>query len=220
LGKDTGFAMNRTVFAFLAILVVATVALAAARKSQAPQEPLPTPAHADAKYGSHERNVLDLWLARSDQPTPLVVFIHGGGFVAGELIMSFPMEIIAFDPLTGHIRWRRGGLNPLVYTSPIAGEGVIVAMGGYRGNTVAVKATQRLWHSVRAKGGSCASLLLSGDRLYFALPSGDIAVLKLSPKFEVLSVNSLKEKSNSSLAASNGDRFFRTEQTLGCIGKR
>ncbi|MCX7825240.1 MAG: sulfatase-like hydrolase/transferase [Verrucomicrobiae bacterium] len=44
---------------------------------------LPTPTHADVKYGPHERNVLDLWLAKSDKPTPLVVFIHGGGFVRG-----------------------------------------------------------------------------------------------------------------------------------------
>ena len=44
----------------------------------------PTPTHANVKYGPHERNVLDLWLAKSDQPTPLVVFIHGGGFVNGD----------------------------------------------------------------------------------------------------------------------------------------
>src|SRR5215208_3183572 len=44
---------------------------------------LPTPDVRDAKYGPHERNVLDLWKAKSDHPTPLVVFIHGGGFHAG-----------------------------------------------------------------------------------------------------------------------------------------
>jgi acetyl esterase/lipase len=35
-------------------------------------------------YGPHPRNVLDLWKAKSDSPTPLVVFIHGGGFRAGD----------------------------------------------------------------------------------------------------------------------------------------
>jgi len=43
----------------------------------------PKPDLADVKYGPHERNVLDLWKAKSDTPTPLVVFIHGGGFRAG-----------------------------------------------------------------------------------------------------------------------------------------
>jgi len=43
----------------------------------------PAPDLANHKYGPHERNVLDLWKAKSDRPTPLVVFIHGGGFHAG-----------------------------------------------------------------------------------------------------------------------------------------
>ncbi|WP_414661277.1 alpha/beta hydrolase fold domain-containing protein [Horticoccus sp. 23ND18S-11] len=43
----------------------------------------PAPTHADVSYGPHERNTLDLWLAKSDAPTPLVVYIHGGGFVNG-----------------------------------------------------------------------------------------------------------------------------------------
>lgn len=42
------------------------------------------PTHENVAYGPHERNVLDLWLADSDRPTPLVVFIHGGGFVQGD----------------------------------------------------------------------------------------------------------------------------------------
>jgi acetyl esterase len=43
----------------------------------------PPPDLTNVKYGPHERNVLDLWKAKSDTPTPLVVFIHGGGFRAG-----------------------------------------------------------------------------------------------------------------------------------------
>ena len=42
------------------------------------------PTHANIKYGKHERNVLDLWLAESKKPTPLAIYIHGGGFVAGD----------------------------------------------------------------------------------------------------------------------------------------
>lgn len=43
----------------------------------------PQPDLANVKYGPHERNVLDLWKAKSERPTPLMVFIHGGGFSAG-----------------------------------------------------------------------------------------------------------------------------------------
>jgi acetyl esterase/lipase len=48
------------------------------------QQEKPKPDVADEKYGPHERNVLDLWKAKADKPTPLVVFIHGGGFRAGD----------------------------------------------------------------------------------------------------------------------------------------
>ena len=44
----------------------------------------PAPTFEDVAYGPHERNKLDLWQAKSDQPTPLVIFIHGGGFVNGD----------------------------------------------------------------------------------------------------------------------------------------
>ncbi len=40
----------------------------------------PRPDEENVKYGPHERNVLDLWMAKSDKPAPLVLFIHGGGF--------------------------------------------------------------------------------------------------------------------------------------------
>eukprot|EP00913_Durusdinium_trenchii_P028400 g26628.t1 len=41
------------------------------------------PTHADLKYGEHERQVMDVWLAKSDTPTPVLVSIHGGGFRGG-----------------------------------------------------------------------------------------------------------------------------------------
>ncbi len=36
------------------------------------------------KYGLHEKNVFDIWLAKTEKPTPLVIYIHGGGFVGGD----------------------------------------------------------------------------------------------------------------------------------------
>ena len=36
------------------------------------------------KYGPHERNNFDIWLAESKEPTPLVIYIHGGGFIGGD----------------------------------------------------------------------------------------------------------------------------------------
>jgi acetyl esterase len=42
------------------------------------------PTHANVHYAPHERNVLDFYQATSDTPTPLIIYIHGGGFVAGD----------------------------------------------------------------------------------------------------------------------------------------
>lgn len=42
------------------------------------------PTHAEVPYGPHERNVLDFYQAESKTPTPLIVYIHGGGFVGGD----------------------------------------------------------------------------------------------------------------------------------------
>ncbi len=41
------------------------------------------PTYPDVKYGPHRRNVMDVWLAKSDKPTPVLVSIHGGGFRGG-----------------------------------------------------------------------------------------------------------------------------------------
>jgi hypothetical protein len=37
----------------------------------------------DVSYGPHDRNKLDFWKAESAEPTPLVFYIHGGGWGAG-----------------------------------------------------------------------------------------------------------------------------------------
>jgi len=44
----------------------------------------PEPTMANVPYGEHERQVLDVYQAKSDQPTPVVFFIHGGGWVGGD----------------------------------------------------------------------------------------------------------------------------------------
>ena len=45
---------------------------------------VPEPTLKSVPYGSHPRQVIDLWLAKSEIPTPLVFVIHGGGWSGGE----------------------------------------------------------------------------------------------------------------------------------------
>ncbi len=68
----------------LATLIVSLVTLGTGLAQKAPRQiEKPRPTLVKVHYGEHERQVLDFWRAKSDKPTPLVVFIHGGGFRAG-----------------------------------------------------------------------------------------------------------------------------------------
>lgn len=46
--------------------------------------PKPAPTKHNLRYGAHWRQVIDFYAATSDKPTPLVCFIHGGGWVNGD----------------------------------------------------------------------------------------------------------------------------------------
>ncbi len=63
--------------------VVLLLGCFAAQAQQARPE-LPVPDYANVRYGPHERNVLDVWLAKSSTATPLAIYYHGGGFRGGD----------------------------------------------------------------------------------------------------------------------------------------
>lgn len=63
-------------------LVCATVLTSSLAQGQAPAEIKPT--MENIPYGTHERQVLDFYKATSDKPTPLLFFIHGGGWMNGD----------------------------------------------------------------------------------------------------------------------------------------
>ncbi len=51
---------------------------------QAQQAPRLPPTHEDEKYGDHAKQAFDLYLVESETPTPLFIWIHGGGFRGGD----------------------------------------------------------------------------------------------------------------------------------------
>jgi acetyl esterase/lipase len=87
------------------ILLLACVLTAPAQQ----RRQLPAPDHADVRYGLHQRNVLDIWLARSTGPAPLVIYYHGGGFRGGD----------------------KRSLNPELLEK-LRGSGITVAAANYR----------------------------------------------------------------------------------------
>jgi acetyl esterase/lipase len=45
---------------------------------------LPQPTMLNVAYGKHEHQVLDFYKAKAETPTPLLFFIHGGGWMTGD----------------------------------------------------------------------------------------------------------------------------------------
>ena len=73
--------MRRTPLVLTLLLSLGSISLAQEKKKPAPR---PAPTAANLAYGKHERQVLDFWKAPSDKPTPLVLYIHGGGWQNGD----------------------------------------------------------------------------------------------------------------------------------------
>ena len=119
--------------------------------------------------------------------TPIVISVDG----REELIMAFPRRVAGLDPKTGKEFWTCRGLNPLVYTSPLYDDGIVVAMGGFAGSALAVKPggsgdvtdTRRLWQIPKTKQ-RIGSGVISGGHIYihndpgvaecFELPNGKL----------------------------------------------
>ncbi len=154
--------------------------------------------------------------------TPILVKAAG----RDELVMAFPRFVRGFDPKTGRELWHCDGLNPLIYTSPMAADGVVVAMGGYFGNSVAVKTggqgdvtpTHRLWQTVRGKGGIGTGLIHEGRNYSHA--GGIVECLDLQTGqtlwSERLKSPGAKGESWSSMVRA-GDRIYLLNQSGDCV---
>ncbi|WP_145928908.1 alpha/beta hydrolase [Termitidicoccus mucosus] len=102
--------MNMKPAALLAILLAGVLSSPFAANAQdGPRSKLPPPDFANVSYGPHARNVMDVWLAKSAKPAPLLLYFHGGGFRAGD----------------------KGNLWPAVLREAL-GAGITVAAANYR----------------------------------------------------------------------------------------
>lgn len=89
---------------------------------------------------------------------------------------------------------------------------------------VDLKTGSTVWEE-RLKGSgrrdaSWSSPLLADGKLYIPNQSGDVFVVRASPKFEVLATNVVGEPTNASLAASDGELFMRTDKALWCFAAK
>jgi outer membrane protein assembly factor BamB len=106
--------------------------------------------------------------------TPILVKIDG----QDQLLLSVVPNLKSFDPRTGKELWRCEGLTKYVYTSPLYGNGIAVAMSGYGGAALAVKVgskgditTDRLWHHPN-NTQRVGSGMVIGDYVYIVEENG------------------------------------------------
>lgn len=97
-------------------------------------------------------------------------------------LLGFPGALRALDPRTGKDVWSCSGLGELAYASPVFADGVIVAMSGYHGPAMAVRAggkgdvttSNRLWHKPERKFNPqrVGSGVVAGDHFYILNEDG------------------------------------------------
>ena len=153
--------------------------------------------------------------------TPILV--KAGG--REELIMAFPKIMRAFDPSTGKELWNCDGLNPLVYASPFAGGGVVIAAGGYSGNSIAVPTggsgdmtEKRLWQKVRTKNRLGTGVIHEGHAYLFNTDGfAECIELKTGATFYMERVKAAGPKGDSwSSSVLSGDRIYVLNQSGDC----
>lgn len=137
----------------------------------------------------------DLTEAKADKPdhwrgfwgTPVLRDVGEG---RQELVLSLPGHLAGFDPETGKETWRCRGLSDLVYTSPLIGNGTIVAMSGYQGPAIGMRApkpgetgdltdTHRLWVAPRSQQ-RVGSGVIAGDHVYILNDPGVAECIELT----------------------------------------
>jgi outer membrane protein assembly factor BamB len=110
----------------------------------------------------------DTWVG--SWSTPIIVHIQDHD----ELILAAPERLKGFDPKQGKELWWCDGLSKLVYTTPLASaDGIVVAMSGYGGPAIAVKAggtgdvtAQRLSRQTKGIPQRIGSGVIVGDHAY------------------------------------------------------
>ena len=139
-----------------------------------------------------------------------------------KLLVSYPGRLIAFEATSGKELWSCSGLGKLVYTSPLAREGIAVSMSGFMGPPLAVRLggkgevteSRRLWRQERSQQRIGSGVIHQGH-IYIHNDPGVLECIKLKTG-ETVWKNRLAGKSWSSVVLS-GDRLYTADDGGSCF---
>lgn len=149
------------------------------------------PTQASVPYGKHERQVIDFYQAKSDQPTPVVLYIHGGGWRGGDKGSINPQAYLDAGISVAAINYR--------YTQQAMADGVVPPVKAPLEDAARalqfIRSKAKEWNidkkRIGATGGSaggCSSLWLAlHDDL--ADPNSDDPVARESTRLYCAAVN-------------------------------
>jgi outer membrane protein assembly factor BamB len=111
--------------------------------------------------------------------TPVIAHADGHD----ELVVNFAYRLVGYEPQTGKQLWLSKGLTGAIYTTPVSGEGTVVALANGIGNgsVIALKTggsgdvteSQRLWRLARIKNSIGSGVIHDGH--FYAISAEGIA---------------------------------------------
>jgi outer membrane protein assembly factor BamB len=121
--------------------------------------------------------------------------------------------------------WHHTAKNPQrVGSGVIVGDHVYMANAGPGAGILQcfdLKTGKSLWGNGQRLGADhWGSIVVIEDKLYATDQDGDTFIVEAKPEFKLLGKNSIGERTNASLAISDGDIFIRTFENLWCISSK
>lgn len=169
-----------------------------------------------------------LWFCKSfnGRGAPAPVFGHGLAYVVSGKIG----DVYAVKPggkgdvTASHMKWHspRRGRRDLPSPTLVGDYLLVIGMDGIATCYNALSG-ESLWNE-RLGGNFSASPVVANGLVYAGAENGTVSVLKIGEKCEVIARNKIKspisEYFRSSMAASDGQLFLRSDKFLYCIGKQ
>jgi outer membrane protein assembly factor BamB len=174
--------------------------------------------------GYHPENGREIWrvlYGEGYSVVPRPVYAHGllflsSGFDAASLLAIRP-EGAAGDATQSHVAWTIKKGAPHTPSALVVGDELYFVSDAGIASCVDAKTGDTHW-SERLGGNFSASPVLAEGRIYFLNESGTMYVVKAAKNFEMISENSIGDKTLASPAVLDGALLIRSEKRLWKIG--